>query len=328
MSGRWVAGIDIGGTKIALAIGELCDDGVRLAEGSRRPTESTSSAAADLGRIADEVHALLDSVGARSEDLVAVGVSAPGPIEIDQGRLLHPPNLPGWGDVAVREVLASALAAPVHLENDANAAALAEWRYGAGRGCNNLVYLTMSTGIGAGLVLDGRLYRGAHGFGGEAGHVPVEWNGERCSCGLRGCFEAYAGGAAWTRRLRVIASEDGEVARRAGGVDRVTPEHVVEAARVGDEFALREMARFNHYVARGITGLLPVLAPDVVVLGTIPTAAGETLCLEPVREIVAENVWKEFFDGSQIKASELGDELPYWAGLCAALQYMDWGEGN
>jgi glucokinase len=165
-------------------------------------------------------------------------------------------------------------------------------------------------------------------MGGEAGHMTVEWNGERCSCGLRGCFEAYAGGAAWARRLRAIASEDGEVARRAGGVDRVTPEHVVEAAREGDEFALREMSRFNHYLARGIAGLLPLLAPDVVILGTIPTAAGETLCLAPVREMVEEIVWKEFFDGARIKASELGAELPYWAGLCAALQHLDWGEGE
>ena len=197
------------------------------------------------------------------DDVACVGVSAPGPIDAAGERLLYPPNLPGWGDVPVRRILADALGVPVHVENDANAAVLAEWRFGAGRGFDDVVYLTASTGIGAGVVLGGRLQRGHAGNAGEIGHAPVEWDGLPCVCGQRGCLEAYVGGAAWTRRLQAITPETSAVARIAGGVEHARPEHVVAAAGEGDAFAHSEMERFNRYLARAIVTLVFVLAPEV-----------------------------------------------------------------
>lgn len=268
-------------------------------------------------RLVTDCRDLLTEVG---RPVAGVGVSAPGPLDRERGALLSPPNLPGWLDVALRDRLAEALGLPVILENDANAAALAEWRFGAGQGCRDLVYLTMSTGIGAGLILGGRLHTGAGGNAGELGHVPVAWDGEPCACGQRGCLEAYAGGAAWTRRLRASAPAEGRVAALAGGRDAVTPEHVVAAAREGDAYALAELERYNGYLARGLVALAFSLAPETVVLGTIPTAAGEALCLEPVRALVRERVWPVIGERLRIVPAALGERLPDLAGLCVALE--------
>jgi glucokinase len=253
-------------------------------------------------------------------DFDAVGLSVPGPIDHERGAILDPPNLPGWKDVPLRDRMSEILGLPVRIENDANAAALAEWRYGAGRGSKNVVYLTMSTGVGTGLILDDRLYRGHRGRASEFGHACIEWGGEACACGRRGCLEAYLGGAAWTRRLREITPATSRVCALAGDRELVLPEHVVAAAGEGDAFAQQEMERFNHYLARAIAVLSFALAPDVVVLGTIATAAGEKLCFEPVRALVSAQVWPSLCDGMRILPSGLGDQLPYYAGLCVAIE--------
>ncbi len=312
-------GIDIGGSKVALALGDAQG---RLRARMRRATEPSGDAQADLARIASDARRLLSEAGVAASELAAVGVSAPGPIDPARGEIVHPPNLPGWGTVPIRALLHEALGAPVHIENDANAAALAEWRYGAGRGFEDLVYLTMSTGVGGGLVLGGRLHAGIRGNAGEIGHMPVEWDGEPCACGLRGCLEAYVGGAAWTRRLRRIAPQPGRVAELAGGRERATPRELVAAAREGDAFALAEMARWNEYLARGIAALVFVLAPQAVILGTIASAAGEQLCFAPLRERVAARVWPLLGRGLAILPSGLGDSLPDHAGLAIALHSL------
>ena len=312
-------GIDIGGTKVALALGDAQG---HVTARMRRPTEPSGDPAADVARIAADARRLLAEVGLGAADLAAVGVSAPGPVDPVRGEILHPPNLPGWGTVPLRDLLAGALGAPVRVENDANAAALAEWRYGAGRGFEDLVYLTMSTGVGGGLVLGGRLHAGLRGNAGEIGHLPVEWDGEPCACGMRGCLEAYVGGAAWARRLRRIAPEKGRVAELAGGRERATPRHLVAAAREGDAFARDEMERWNDYLARGIVALVFVLAPQAVILGTIATAAGEELCFAPLRERVSRRVWPLLGRGLAILPSGLGEALPDHAGLAVALQAL------
>jgi len=296
------------------------DQDGRLLARRRHPSRFSGDPERDLAALADEARALCAEAGLELSALTGVGVSAPGPLDPANGVLLHPPNLPGWREVPIRRLLEDRLGLPVQVENDANAAALAEWRFGAGRGFQHVVYLTMSTGIGAGLVLDGKLYAGRHGMAGEVGHAPVEWDGEPCACGGRGCLEAYVGGAAWTRRLARTTPAGSRVAALAGAPERARPEHVVEAARAGDPFALSELARYNDYLARGITALVFVLAPEVVILGTIPSAAGEALCVGPVRAQVLERVWPLLGHELRIVPSGLGQELPYLAGLCIAFE--------
>jgi glucokinase len=310
-------GVDIGGTKLALVVGDAAGC---IAARRQRPMALSGDARADVADIATQAHRLLRDTGVPPEDVDCVGVCAPGPIDSAGGQVRNPPNLPGWRDVPLVRQMREVLRCPVHLENDANAAALAEWRFGAGRGCSDMVYLTMSTGVGGGLILDGRLHRGHTGKAAELGHLPIEWDGEPCACGMRGCLEAYVGGAAWTRRLRAHTPADSRVAQLAGGPEQVSPEHVVRAAGEGDGFALAEIERFNHYLARGIAAIAFALAPERVVLGTIPTAAGEALCLEPLRRLVARRVWPEIGAALEIVPSALGDERPYRAALCAALE--------
>jgi glucokinase len=289
----------------------------------RLPTPSSGDAKADLEVLAEHARALVARAGASLAEIGAVGVSAPGALDAEAGVLLQPPNLPSWDRAPVRAVLGAALGRPLGLENDANAAALAEWRFGAGRGARDMVLLTMSTGVGGGLVLGGRLHRGLFSAAGEVGHIPVEWDGEPCACGQRGCLEAYAGGAAWTRRLARETPPGSAVARLAGGAGRARPEHVIAAARAGDAFARAELARFNHYLARGLVPLVFTLAPELFVLGTIAAAAGEELCLGPVRAEVRRRIWPFLRDRLRIEAAALGDDLPYHAGLGVAVGVLE-----
>jgi glucokinase len=310
-------GIDIGGSKVAVA---LADADGRIRARRRRPVDPAGDPSDELARIAADARALLAELGAESSALAGAGVSAPGPLDAERGLLLGPPNLPRWQGTPVAPWLRDALGVPVRLENDANAGALAEWRFGAGRGRRSLAFLTMSTGVGAGLVVDGALLRGRAGNAGEIGHVPVVWDGEPCACGLRGCLEAYIGGAAWTNRLRRAAPASSRVVELAGGRERITPEHVLAAAGAGDVFACDELARYNGYLARALVGLVFTFAPELIVLGTIPSAAGEALCFEPLREQVRARVWPVLASGLEIVPSALGPELADHAGIAVAMQ--------
>jgi len=269
--------------------------------------------------VGERARALVAQAGASLDRVAAVGVSVPGAVDGERGVVLQPPNLPGWDGAPVRALLGEALGRPIAIENDANAAALAEWRFGAGRGTQDLVFLTMSTGVGGGLVLGGRLHRGVLSAAGEVGHLPVEWDGEPCACGRRGCLEAYVGGAAWAKRLARETPAASAVARLAGGAAHAHPEHVIAAAREGDAFARAEMTRFNHYLVRGLVALVFTLAPERFVLGTIAAAAGEELCFVPVRARVRERIWPFLRDRVEIVPAELGEHLACHAGIGVAL---------
>ncbi len=236
--------------------------------------------------------------------------------------LFSAPNLPGWHDVPLQTFFEKNVSVATRLENDANAAALAEWQFGAGQGARSMVYLTMSTGIGGGLILNGKLFRGEACSAGELGHVPVEWDGELCNCGQRGCLEAYIGGAAWQKHLRRATPADSRVLQLAGSLESVQPEHAVQAAREGDAFALAEFQRFNSYLSRALVGLAFGLAPERIVLGTIAVAAGEELCFAPLRKLVEERIWSSYARHLQILPASLGKELPERAGVCVALDAL------
>ena len=288
----------------------------------RRPIELSGDWRRDLERLQGDAWALLAEPASLAVGrLERIGVSVPGPFERETGLLLNPPNLPGWSRVPIGAVLAEAFGVEVRVENDANAAALAEWQLGAGRRyTDSLAYLTMSTGVGGGLILAGRLHRGAWGGAGEIGHLPVAFPGIPCACGLSGCLEAYVGGNAWGDRLRRSTPADSEVLARAGGRrEAIRPEHLVEAARTGDAFACEELSQWIDHLARGIASLVMLVEPEVIVLGTIAVAAGEALCFEPLRERVAPRLWRPQAKRLAIVPAALGPDLPYRAGLAVAL---------
>lgn len=310
-------GIDIGGTKRVLVVG---DHTARVYARSRVGMAFSGDWRRDLATIEAEARGLLrEADAAGAGPLEAIGIGAPGPVDRSAGVLCNPPNLPGWRDVPLAAVLGEAFGVPVHVENDANAAALAEHRFGAGRGCDDLVFLTMSTGVGGGAISGGRLVTGANGFAAELGHVPIVPGGLRCKCGLRGCLEAYVGGQAWARRLRRVTPESSRVLALAlGDRKRIGSELLLAAAREGDAFARLELDRWLDLLARGLVPIVMAFDPARIVLGTIAVAAGEALCFEPLRARVAARLWSHQVERVAIVPAQLGERLPEQAALAVA----------
>jgi glucokinase len=259
-------GVDIGGTKVAGGV--VSDSGEVLAE-TRRPTPSDDAEAA-LDAVIEVVKEL-----AGQHDVSAVGVAAAGYVSADRTTMLFAPNLP-WADVPIRDRVAAAVDLPVDVENDANAAAWAEYRYGAGRGEPDLVCLTVGTGIGAGIVVDGRLYRGRFGIAGEPGHMRAVEGGLPCGCGNRGCLEQYASGTALARYAR----ERGET--REGS-------DLTDAARAGETVAVQAFAEVGRWLGQGLADLVAVLDPGLFVIGGGVAEAGDLL-LQPVRASYLANL--------------------------------------
>ena len=311
-------GIDIGGTKRVLAVGDHAGQPVAAI---RRPTRLSGNWRTDLADLVALARPLLEQEGVgERRALERIGVAVPGPVDPHRGVLINPPNLTGWRDVPIGPYLEDALGVEVRVENDANAAALAEAAFGAGQGVSDLVYLTMSTGVGGGVISGGTLVRGAFGGAGEPGHVPIAHPGHACACGLSGCLEAHVGGNAWRDRLRRTAPADGRVAALAGGdPGAVTPEHLVAAAKEGDAFALAELSTWLDDLARGIVPIVMLLEPQRIILGTIAVAAGEELCFEPLRERLARLLWPHQRERLELVPGALGAEMPKRAGLAVAL---------
>lgn len=309
-------GLELGGTKVVAVL--ATPEGVVL-EQSRRERWTTGDPARDLEGLLAQARALLAARGLADASLRAIGVSAPGPLDAARGVVLAPPNLPGWRDVPIVDALGRALGAPARLENDANAAALAEARAGAGQGARSLVYMTMSTGIGAGVIVDGALVRGAHSQAGELGHVPVVEDGRRCACGLRGCLEAYTGGAAIAEQLReaVAAGRETAALELAGGEPRaISARHWCAAIRRGDPVSLELRAAFIRHLARGLAFVLATVDPDIILLGTIVREHPD-LFLEAIRARVRELTLPELH-ATPIVPAALGPRLPVEAALAVA----------
>lgn len=254
---------DLGGTELRAA---LVDDGGKLLAFASVPTRARDGPNAVIEQIAMLAEKTCSEVpDARP---LGVGIGAPGPLDPVLGILTAPPTLSGWREVPLARLLQDRLKLPVRLENDANAAALGEWRFGAGRGAASLVFVTVSTGIGGGVISDGRIMHGRRGLAGEIGHMTITSEGERCLCGAVGCFEAVASGTALGRRATALTKPgDGSALRTLSDDGEVTGRHVVEAARAGDEAALALIEREARWLGIGFTNLLHLYSPDMIVMG-------------------------------------------------------------
>jgi glucokinase len=270
-------GIDVGGTKIA---GGVVDERGRILATARRDSPATDTEA--IERAVEDVVAELRG----SHDITAVGVGAAGFVDSARSTVLFAPNL-AWRDEPLRADLEARIDLPVVIENDANAAAWGEFTFGAGEDATDSLLVTVGTGVGGGIVLDGQLHRGAFGVAAEIGHMRVVPDGRLCGCGNRGCWEQYASGSALVRDTREQSRQGSLIARtlvdRAGGdVEAITGPLITEAARVGDEFAREQLASLGRWLGEGIASMAAVLDPAVVVIGGGVSEAGDLL-LDPVR---------------------------------------------
>ena len=270
--------------------------------------EGADAVTARIARMVEEVIAdACAATGASRADFLGVGVGAPGPLDRASGLVVVAPNLK-WNNYPLAPNVEALVRLPVLLDNDANCATLGEWWMGAGRGTRHMVGLTIGTGIGGGLIIDGRLYHGASDVAGEIGHTTIETQGRRCACGNYGCLEAYASGPAIAERAREALVADGEsqIARRVGGdVSRITAQTVYEAADDGDAVALEVVRDTARFLGAGVANLLNVFNPQIVVLAGGVTAAGDNL-FEPLRTEVRRRAFRPAWEATRIVPGELG----------------------
>jgi glucokinase len=298
-----VLALDIGGTKLAVAVvtADGVTHGLQVA-----PTHRDQGPDRVLDRLFALGHRALDEAGLGP--VAAVGISCGGPLDAAAGVLESPPHLPGWINVPIGTRVSEEFGAPAVLENDATAGARAEHLYGAGVGSRTMVYLTISTGIGGGAVVDGRLHHGSAGNGGEFGHVLVERNGRPCSCRRHGCIEAYASGTQIALRAQEALAAQGSGSSALSGLDQVTAADVAAAAAEGDPLAREIWDETTDLLGSAITDLVNVFEPDLVVLGGGVTRSGAML-VEPVRLAVREGAMGPAARTAKVELAALGDAV-------------------
>jgi glucokinase len=301
-----VLGLDIGGTKLAVAV--VTQDG--QTHGSLVEPTIRERGPADVIRRLFEMGRRSVAAAGLGEPIQAVGVSCGGPLDAKTGVLLRPFHLPGWIDIPITSLAEAEFGVPAVLANDASTAALAEFRHGAGKGLNTVMYLTISTGVGGGMVIDGQLYRGAAGNGGELGHITVKPGGRACSCGRRGCLEAYCSGNSIGRRGREAqaAAAAAGVETRLAGLGNVTAADVAHAAAAGDSVAQAVWDETTDLLGQAVTDLVNVLEPDAVILGGGVTRSGAML-LDPVRRTVKHTGMGPAREAAEVMLAGLGDEV-------------------
>jgi glucokinase len=303
---RPVLGLDIGGTKLAVAV--VTPDG-RSHQFTVEPTRREEGPEIILRRLFDLGRRVIER--AKDEEglgpIAAVGISCGGPLNAATGVLTNPLHLPGWVNVPIVDLAAAEFGVPVVLENDATAAVLGEYRYGAARDAEIALYLTVSTGIGGGAVLNGRLHRGAAGNGGEFGHIMVRPGGRLCMCGRLGCLEGYASGTSIAQRARE-ALDGSDAPSTLRSLDVIRAEDVSSAARAGDALASAIWDETVEVLAVAVTDLVNVFEPNVVVLGGGVTRSGSAL-LDPVRDAVHRDAMPPAAEAARIVLAGLGDEV-------------------
>jgi glucokinase len=281
------AGIDLGGTNIK--VGLFADD-MRLLDQSSCRTEVEKGFQRVIGQMADAVRLLCERSGVTPGELRAVGIGCPGPVDTEAGLVVVAPNFPGWRDLPVRDALRRSLGGvPTVLENDANVAAYGEFRAGVGRDCRSLAMITLGTGIGCGIIIDGRIHRGATDTAGELGHVTVHWGGRPCGCGRRGCLEPYASATGTVRRFReaLASGRSSSVTGNGLTAEEVTAKDIFEAAAYGDALAWETVDETVRYLAIGCDVMVNLVDPDMIVLTGGMTAAGDLL-MRPLEKYARE----------------------------------------
>lgn len=324
---KYIIGVDLGGTNIV--VGAMPEDGSReiaFRSAPTRASEGEESVVERINQMIEDVVAVTSAeTGVRRENFLGVGVGAPGPLDRAKGIIITAPNL-GWKMFPLRDRIQSATQLRTTLDNDANCATMGEAWTGAARGARNVIGVTIGTGIGGGIIIDGKLYHGSSDVAGEIGHMTIDSTGRRCGCGNYGCLEAYASGTAIAERAReALAGETEGVLMRMceGELSRVTAQMVYTAARQGDPVAIdvvRETARF---LGAGIGALLNVLNPDVVVLAGGVVNAGEAL-FAPLKAEVRRRAFAPAVDACRIVPGALGAS----AGVVGAVAAFKAQTGN
>jgi glucokinase len=313
-----VLGIDLGGTKILTAV--VSAPGKMLSQ-DYCPTPAKDYPAL-VQAILKSAHRALKQASISAKELAAVGIAAAGLSDPDKGILFTSPHLPQCQDVPLGDDIEKGLGVKTHVTNDANAAALGEFHFGAGRGAHNFIYITISTGIGGGIIIDDQLYTGAAGTAGEVGHMTIDAEGPPCRCGNKGCWEALASGSALAREARRKISQGAQTSildYANGNLDEVTAEAVQQAAEQGDALAEVLIARTGYYFGIGLANLINIFNPELIVIGGGLSNMGDRL-LKPAFRVAEERSFRQSCQKVRFARAELGQNSGVLGAAAYALQ--------
>lgn len=310
---NYYLGVDIGGTKIAVIVGT---ETAEIVWREQFATEVDRGLQHNLSKIKTTITTAL-----RQWPVQSIGISCGGPLDSKKGLILSPPNLPGWDEVPIIQMLSDWFNLPVFLMNDANAGAVAEWRFGAGRGVNNMIFLTFGTGLGAGLILDGRLYSGTNDLAGEVGHLRIAADGPN-GYGKAGSFEGFCSGPGLVRlaqaRLNAVPKSAGKLLAAAGSAEKMTARHITELALAGDAFCRNVVEECGMYFGRGLAILVDLFNPERIVVGSMGVRLGELLFAPARKELVREGL-PPAVEVCEIVPAQLAERIGDIAAISAAL---------
>lgn len=319
---KYAIGFDIGGTKCAVVYGSY-DENIEIIDKIKFATADISSPIEIVNTLCDKTVELLAAHGKTVSDIEGIGISCGSPLDPVKGIVQSPPNLPGWDNIEIVKIVKERIGVNAKLQNDANACALAEWKYGAGRGSDNMIFLTFGTGFGAGLILDGRLYNGVNCMAGEIGHVRLSEYGP-VGYGKAGSSEGYCsgGGIASLARTRVL--EELQKGHKVSfcpdieSVSHLTAKIVGDAAEAGDELAKAIYAESGKYLGRALSVLVDLLNPDKIVIGSIYARSTDLLRTHMLEEMKKECLPVNF-NSVEVVPAELGESIGDIASLAIAL---------
>ena len=314
---EYILGLDIGGTKISFAISTTRGE---ILNKTLLPTEVEKGPDYTINKIIKSIRNLLKSSNVSLSEVKGIGIGSPGPLDPVKGAILNTPNMPGWDGICLKEIFGREFNLPVILDNDANAAALGEKIFGAGKNIKDMFYFTVSTGIGGGLIINNRIYRGASFDAAEVGHTVILPDGPRCKCGKHGCLEALASGTAIAReaRQRVKVKPSSLILELANhNKELISAEVVSRAAEAGDELANQIYQEAGRFLGIGVANVLNLINPEMVVIGGGVSLAGELL-FKPVRESAKKEAFGRTYQACKIVPAKLGNE----AGVLGAVSLV------
>ena len=297
-------GIDVGGTNVKLAL--VSPEG-KIIYSNSIPTHAEMGYEYTVNNIKEAIRDLLKETDSQPNDIQGIGFGFPGQVDYKSGVVRLAPNIPGWVDVPIAQMIEEEFGIPTRVDNDVRCAALGELNFGAGKGCENLICITVGTGIGSGLIVNGKLVRGASNAAGEIGHIKLQMHdGPICGCGDTGCMEAFASGPAIVAMAEDYIKGGKSTKFRELANPDITPRIVFEAAKQGDPVAKRIYTIMGEYIGIGLSSVINLLNPEKVIIGGGVAASGEFL-MEPIRETVKKRAMKIAGETVQIVPAELGN---------------------
>jgi len=306
---KMFVGCDLGGTNIKVGVVDVENGKIVIEESA--PTLAREGHDAVMARMADLINKVIEESGIPNEEIGGVGIGAPGVLDLDKGLVLFLPNLPGtWPNVPLVDTISGKTGLPVYILNDVRAITFGEWKFGAGRGVDTMACFAIGTGVGGGLVINGRLHLGINGTAGELGHQSIDFNGPKCGCGNRGCVEAYASGPAIAAAAAKVVMQGGttKIAEMVDyDLNKITPRVVYEAALAGDKTANEIYQQAGEAIGMGVSNVLVAVGARKVVIGGGVAAAGDLL-LEPIRRTIQEHVFVMPKDLVEVVPAELGND--------------------